>query len=790
MRFFFLSRFFVGLLTVVMGLIGSAALAQAPIGRWQLHLPGNRATNLAIAGRSLYIGGSGLFRYNLDDQTVRGLSRQDGFADVVVAAMAYDTASGQLVVGYSDANLDILDTRTGRITNLSDIQRKTITGSKRINSINAVGSRAYLACSFGIVVVDLERLEVADTYANLGPGGQVLDVKSTAVYHDNLFAATDQGILIGGQNTNLLDFANWSLYPGTQKAQSLATTGDRLYAVRLQTGTEGGLYRFGGNGWQLEFNAPENFVPTTLTASRGLIVMGRPGGGITTISPTGAFADYRAAGADNIYQALRGPDGQFYLADPDRGLFVLDPRTGSSQQVVPNGPVGNVSFFTLPVGADTYALTGGYSQGTSGLGFRLGFSLFRNGRWENTNRQTYPDPTQYPADDDRDFSSAAWNPTNNKLYLASYGDGLLEWGGPGSFRSFDASNSLLQSPLPRTTPGYEHYTRLKSVVVDAAGLVWMTNYTQNASNPGLFSFDPKTAQFTAHLAGLAPQASAVENLVIDDNGYKWMTIAAKTVGGAGNGSQGLIVYDDTRTLARTLTTDANSGGLLEGFGYVAAIAKDQKGDIWIGTAKGIQVFYNTASVFPATNSYKASQPIIDRRPLLDGQQVRAIAVDGGNRKWVGTDDGLWLFSEDGTEALANFTTANSPLPSNKITSLSVNGVTGEVFIGTEVGLATFRGTATEPSPEENPACTKVFPNPVPARFQGQIAIDGLTGGATVKITDVAGQLVYETIANGGRAVWNARDYNGQRVRSGIYLAYSANADGKNTCVSKIAVMGE
>lgn len=784
MRPSFPSRFFFQLLTGALTLLGPATLAQAPIGRWELHLPGTSATSLAMAGNSLYVAGYGLFRYDLADQSVRGLSRQDGFADVRVSALAFDTTSQQLVIGYADANLDIVEAGTGTITNLSDIQRKPISGAKKINSINAVGRRAYLACSFGIVVLNLERLEIEDTYANLGPGGQVLDVRSTVVYHDSLFAATEQGILVGPLNANLLDFANWQTYAGTDKATSLATIGDRLYATRRQEG----LYRLAGRGWRQEFPAPENFGPTALTTTRGMIVMSRSNGSITTIKPDGAFNDLRAADGGNLYQGVRGRDGRFYLADPDQGLFVLDPATNTAQLVIPNGPVGNVSFSTTPVGADTYAFTGGYSPGSGGLGFRLGFSRRRAGRWENFSKKVYPDTTQYPSLHDRDLTAAAWNPVNQKLYIASYGDGLWEWGGVGNFRLFDAISSPLISPLSPSTPGYQHYTRLKSVAVDSKGIVWMVNFNQGVTNPGLFSFDPKTTQFTAHLAGLSSMAAAGENLVIDDNGYKWMTISQKGTG-SGNGNQGIIVYDETRTLARTLTTDPNNGGII-GEGYVAAIAKDRKGDIWIGTSKGIQVFYNAAGVFPISNVFKASQPIIDRRPLLDGQQVRAIAVDGGNRKWVGTEEGLWLFNEDGTEALANFTTANSPLPSNKVTSLSVNDVTGEVFIGTEVGLATYRGTATEPSAEENPACTKVFPNPVPARFQGQIAIDGLTGGATVKITDVAGQLVYETTANGGRAVWNARDYNGQRVRSGIYLAYSANADGKNTCVSKIAVMGE
>ena len=163
-----------------------------------------------------------------------------------------------------------------------------------------------------------------------------------------------------------------------------------------------------------------------------------------------------------------------------------------------------------------------------------------------------------------------------------------------------------------------------------------------------------------------------------------------------------------------------------------------------------------------------------------------MAVDGGDRKWFGTDHGLWLFSPDADEALLHFTTANSPLPSDRIVDVKVNDKTGEVWVATDAGVVTYRGAATVT--EGSPKCTAVFPNPVRPDFQGVVGITGLANNALVKITDVAGHLVYATTATGGGVTWNLTNPDGQRVRSGIYLVLSTDADGKNSCVSKVAVL--
>ena len=170
--------------------------------------------------------------------------------------------------------------------------------------------------------------------------------------------------------------------------------------------------------------------------------------------------------------------------------------------------------------------------------------------------------------------------------------------------------------------------------------------------------------------------------------------------------------------------------------------------------------------------------------LLAEQQVQCIAIDGGNRKWFGTaNSGAYLMNETGTKELLHFTVENSPLPSDNILSISVEPKSGEVFFVTAKGVVSYRGDATEAGNSFGEVY--VFPNPVRPDYQGVVTIAGLAADVNVKITDIAGNIVYETTANGGQATWDGNNFSGRRVATGIYLVFCSNDDGSETFVTKL-----
>ncbi|MCF8309280.1 MAG: T9SS type A sorting domain-containing protein, partial [Bacteroidales bacterium] len=165
----------------------------------------------------------------------------------------------------------------------------------------------------------------------------------------------------------------------------------------------------------------------------------------------------------------------------------------------------------------------------------------------------------------------------------------------------------------------------------------------------------------------------------------------------------------------------------------------------------------------------------------------SIVVDGANRKWFGTQRaGVFLMSEDGTEQLKHFNMENSPLFSNEINTMSITD-NGMVFMGTSKGIISYKSDAT-PAPPTNDIF--IYPNPVTKGYEGQIYIENLVKDANVKITDISGDIVYETTAKGGLATWNGADFNGEKVNSGYYLVFASNEDGSESIVSKILVIDQ
>jgi ligand-binding sensor domain-containing protein len=204
----------------------------------------------------------------------------------------------------------------------------------------------------------------------------------------------------------------------------------------------------------------------------------------------------------------------------------------------------------------------------------------------------------------------------------------------------------------------------------------------------------------------------------------------------------------------------------------------------MGTDAGAAYVADTYDVF--SNVEDVIKPIFENRYLLRSEKITAIAVDGGNRKWMGTERGVWLFSPTGEKLIYNFTADNSPLLSNVIRDIAINDQTGEVFFATDKGIVSFRSDAT--SSDGSFQSVKIFPNPVTSVFTGLVGINGLATDAIVKITDISGKLIWQTQANGGTATWNVRDYNGNRAQTGIYLVFAATQDGSESVVGKIAVV--
>ena len=776
------------LLTLVTGL--ARAQNTAGYGDWQLHLPTNHPLMLADAGDRVYVAAGEAF-YFLDktQNTTQVLSSRDGLHDVGVTAVAYDSVTSQLVVAYRNTNLDIIRAN-GTVVNVNDILRKGGAGSRSITQIyisnsRTTGNRAYLATTFGLVVLNLDKLEVSDTYSTIGPNGSAVEVYATAVSGTTILAATPVGVLRAtiSSSVNLLDYRSWTndSPPGTAGAcRYLNTFAGSIYAAVNNSG----LFRYqpsSANHWAGSFFYALGFRQLR-TSIAGLLTVNDEDG-ITRLVANGTSTTQIISPVtnDNTMDVVRSHDGSYYVASYETGLLRVRPGSGQpSEKFVANGPATRLGFGVL---ADARTgtvniFTGGYTEPYVPFYQRLGFYEYANGQWTNFNSSNYPSASDYP--NLMDPSRGVRTP-DGTLYVATYDNGLLEWKGPGQFRQFTIGTP--GCPILGRDPGNRlnaNTAALTDVAADAEGNVWVVNRHQITGISGLYKFTPSAPAATAwQTIPWVPGLENLERIVLDDVGQVWVSQARR-------GNPGIFVLNPTaaNTSPRFLST---ADGLPDNAIY--DVVKDRSGDIWVGTAQGVATFTAPGQALDGTGKF--TTPIVARGEgalyqVLYKDIVKAIAVDGANRKWFGTDKGLWLFSANADEALLHFTTANSPLPSDRIVDIDINDKTGEVWIATDGGVVSYRGSASVTVGDVK--CTSVFPNPVRPDFQGTVGLTGVANNGLVKITDVAGHLVYATKAAGGTVTWNLQDTAGRRVRSGVYLVLTSDADGANECVSKIAVL--
>jgi hypothetical protein len=747
-------------------LVASKLPAQLPNGAWRDHLPYRQARRLAEAGDKIFCAtsGGGLFYYNRTDNSIGKMSKVNGLSDADISTIAFSKEMLTLVIGYSNGNIDLV--RNDSIYNINDIKRKTFTGDKSIRNIWFLNNYAYLACGFGIVVCDLERREIKDTYL-IGEGGTQIGINDIAFDGQNLYAATDLGIYKANINSpNLADYNSWIkmlTLPSTEsKYRFLAFYNNRLYTVYRNQGTGfDEIIEISDHDWQVWAHSFDDYLDY-LGAQDGYLV-------ICAVMKTLIYDRQENLLRDVLTyfarHALYDSQKVLWYAEPDDGLIRVS-ESGGGTLIVPEGPAYRdagdmeMQLGELWVGAGTEA--------TKWTGF--GAYSFIDEKWTSYNRFNIPELS-----DVLNISEIAIDPRDTRHVIGgSYGYGLVEFQDGELTGIFDETDGILQP-----VPGYGHgYVLVTGVDFDNEGNLWIvTSFSNQPVYERNVLGEWETVQLNYKGFGVETRMGEI---MVSSTDQKWLLLQ----------NDGIVVFrknPDGSEQEIFFTVRNQIPDLLD---RVYSIAEDKDGDIWIGTNKGPIIYYNPESLFEDDN-ITGYQPEIPRNDgtnfvdlLLSTEKINDIAVDGANQKWVATEkSGVFLVSPDGKKEIHHFTEENSPLFSNNVQTLAVNDKTGEVFFGTDKGIVSFKGRATEGA--EDFGNVYVYPNPVRENYTGDITITGLVANVDVKITDISGNLVYETKALGGQAIWDGRDFHGNRVHTGVYLVFCTNRDGTKTHVTKL-----
>ncbi len=454
-------------------------------------------------------------------------------------------------------------------------------------------------------------------------------------------------------------------------------------------------------------------------------------GSVFILGPTTLWRSEEDASVDvvstsfNDAQSVYVDASDIFVADNDGGLTNINGE--SFVEIVPDGPlsdeINHIEFID-----SLYVFYGGSSPTTD----TPGFSSFSNS-W---NHQEIPG-----------FSNISDVATfNGQAYLSSMGDGVF------NLSLMEEENLSTEDPLniPRIRPGP---TFLYALVAD--------------NDEGLFQLgETGWNAFSAEEIGTTGPA----DILISQGGVVWIQNDRST--------WGVSAFNPDGNLSFPLGTGQGLPSPI-----VNSIVIDRNDELWIGTNQG-PVFVIDATFI--NTSTQALQPIFQGFPLLDGEEITALAVDGGNRKWIGTSSGLWVIDEEISTVDERFTAENSPLLSDEIVELTYDQESGEMFILTDRGLCSYRsGSSIGDFRHRN---VTIFPNPVHPTTHDLVSISGLVENANLKITDINGNLVQEVDAIGGTATWNLRNLANQPVHGGVYLFFSSNFDGEETFVGKVAVV--
>jgi len=767
-------------------LAGTMKLAQAQNkpGTWTPYLAFSNAFKTEVTpGKTYFATQGGLFFFNHSDNSIGTLTKNEGLSETRVSTMGYNEVSAQLVIVYENGSIDLLS-QDGKIFPIIDLKRKNIAGNKTVNRLYQKGNLCYLACGFGIVALDVSRREVKDTYI-IGPQGSYLNVNSVTSDEQSIYAATSNGLMMAPLTSNLLDFRNWNLVndPNLPVAEYLLTYNHEgtLYAVQKKEGSDYGdkVFRKKANDvWSRAWWPVYAYYEMRFMGNNMVLIASDYEVNLLSIATEQKerlenYPFLMPEMSASPKSVAIDPQGRIWIADQNYGAIRYENQQYTLIEAA--GPKHNGIFHLSFNEGMLWVSRGGVNKAWGNTYQSPLLQHFNGQDWSYFDRTNTPELLKMS-----DIICSAPVPGEKEhVFVSPYGEGIIEFDNGDFYKHYNHLNSTLMR-VPLSDPSV-NIVRVGGLAHDQEGNLWMSNALVD-KNLHCLKADGTWKSF--YLPEIANNYD-VGKVIVSSNNLVWMVVPrGKTYG--------LYVMDTDGVQKKHLDVVSyfmsSTTPRIQSMNDVYDIAEDLEGHIWVGTSKGVIVYNDPSRVFEQ-DPYYGYQPAVDQNdgiyhPLLETEIVTAIAVDGANQKWLGTvGSGLYLVSSDGTKELLHFTDENSPLLNNSITSLAYDGENGILYIGTETGLIAYHTESR--IAREAFSDVYAYPNPVRPAYKGNIYIKGLMYNTNVKITTVSGRLVYETVSQGGQAVWPGTDLAGNRVFSGVYLVFCASEDGQQSEVTKI-----
>jgi sugar lactone lactonase YvrE len=715
-----------------------------------------------------------LFSKDLTTNSLKTTNTIDGLSGQTITSMYHSIAFNKTVIGYKNGLIIIVNDSDGTMLNVVDIITNGVNQNlKRINHFMEYNGILYLSTDFGIVQYNLATSGFGDTF-RIGDLGAEIKVSQTAINNGVIYAATSIGIKSANIiNPNLNDYNQWTqLIAGG--FSGVETFGSNVVA----SSNWGQLFKLNGSGFTSFSTLP--LVANDLRASGDYLIVSTQTSVYVYSQNLSLMFQINNNQIPNIsakFTCATIIDNLLYLGTLEDGVITTTIQNPTIFSFLsPDGPSRNALFAINASTNNVWAVYGGYSSDYNPYTYdynglnTYGFSKYTENGWQNT-----PYSAVLGA---KALSKITVNPNNSNLvYLSSFFSGLLKVENDIPTILYDESNSSLESlVLTPPNPNYKDL-RINGAAFDKSGNLWIGN---GWSKNGLKKLSTQGAWSSVNIEPISQRyyENSYGEVVVDKNGTKWMA----------SSYDGVIAYNDTGNLFKKISLGAESGNLPVVDARVVAI--DNRNQLWIGTTSGLRVLPSVDRFLTDDQLNSNSIIILENglaQELLYEQFITDIVVDGANNKWVGTaDSGVFQFSSDGQQTLRRFTSSNSPLPSNAINDIDINPTSGEVFFATDKGMVSYKGTSTTASSDLSNV--NVYPNPVRPEFEGTVKVSGLSNKCNVKITDIEGNLVYETISQGGTIEWDTKAFGKYNVASGVYMIFISSQDAMDTTVKKVMII--
>jgi hypothetical protein len=743
------------------------------IGGWNNYLSFRNILLVAESETRIYATSqTGAFYYDKSDGSVLRLSREQGLYDVNISALGSSPDQKIVLFGYQNGVVDIVV--GNNITTKLDISRAAIIGDKTVNHFNFHNELCYISTGFGIVLFDYKKGEFKETFL-IGPNRSNIKVNQTHVFNDTLFAATQKGLYKASILSFLTQPKSWTteavdIFPPTNLSHVTSFGNKLLVNRKIDNFRNDTLYVRSNGRWsinQTRLGEDNNSLDVKgnsliIAASTSVEVYDTSWASVRRVF---SYGDNKGV---NPKCAMMGSDDVIWIGDGFSGM-IKNPGVFNYDIINLGGPASNKSFGVFYEQNKILVAGGGYTTNWFTFKVAAEMSVLEENNWTVHSQE---EDTIYRSI--QDIASITANPTNSStIYAAALNRGVLHYENGKLIEILDAANSPLEA-----IGGSLLF--ISDVRYDKNGSLWVSN--SGVESPlKVFANDNVWYNFKILKDN---QIVSTGKITISKDGYIWLSLQ----------DLGIVVYDPGPRFGDTSDDRIKFLSAAEGEGnlpdnVVNSMVEGQDGHMWVGTRAGLKVFYNAKNVFN-DDFPDASEVFIEQggqtHLLLESQLITDIKVNGANQKWFSTlGSGVFLMSADGSKEIAHYTSENSPLFSNEVLGLAINEKTGEVFFGTGKGLVSFRGSATEGRMDF--LKLQVFPNPVTSNYSGVIGISGLVSNSSVKITDIAGNLVYATSSSGGQATWDGKNLNGEKCSTGIYLIYAVDEEGREKGLTKLLI---